>query len=434
MTQPVPVNAAPRPRVLLQDVPDEWVERLTEYFPSVRRVTANDEVHEDEFDVLITTSTRWMTAPHLHVVSIGLAPPIDILGANHQHPRFGGRTLARELTVPPDLPGEISYLVKRDMVPLFADLDEHEYVVLDYPGGAFYNEPTELGPGLIDPFLTVGNGHVLAGRYTAAAADDQRPGGRVWLLPDGLPDPVRWIALAIRDFHEHDPDRVPSTGPTWWDLDRWSTPDQLTARSQLTQAEDERAAALEALDTAVSDAQRHVEEEAEKARAGILRLLTSDGDELEIAVKEVFRAFGFDVRDMDAVYPDGDRREDLQVTLPDGSIGTVLVEIKGYTGGARVNDLARLERWSARFSADTGALPNAKWHVVNSDRLSAPDDRPRAIPNDDDLAEFAPNHGVLIDSRDLFETWKRVESGVLTAEAVRASLTASPVRWVPPTP
>jgi hypothetical protein len=138
---------------------------------------------------------------------------------------------------------------------------------------------------------------------------------------------------------------------------------------------------------------------------------------------------------MDGVYPVGDRREDLQLRDPDDGGWIALVEIKGYSRGASVNDLARIERHTIRYMAENGgALPSAKFHVVNAFKGTDPTTRPRAIPNDAELTEFAAGGGLLIDSRDLFAAWCEVESGAKDPGQIRRSVREATMRWTWPRP
>lgn len=162
------------------------------------------------------------------------------------------------------------------------------------------------------------------------------------------------------------------------------------------------------------------------------RLLTSDGSDLEDAVAVALRDLGLVVQDMDEVHPPNDRREDARVTDPDLDGWEALVEIKGYTRGAAVNDLARLSRWSAKYALEKQRLPDALWHIVNYFRQQDPETRPRPLPNDADLLNFQEQSGLLIDSLQLFEVVKATAGGRTTALAVRESLQQQQGRWVPP--
>jgi hypothetical protein len=284
---------------------------------------------------------------------------------------------------------------------------------------------------VVEPFLLAGARGVIAGAFTQADAM-LNPGGRVWLLPLGLPTPAAWVRLALREFSGLDPERVPSP-PDWWTTGSWATPEQRNARSALRETTERREQVLRELSVDIAQALDAAVEADLRATAGALRLLTADGDELEEAVLDALTAFGFIATVMDEVYPPGDRREDLQLRDPDVDGWLALVEIKGYSRGAAVNDLARIERHTSRFAADNaGALPSAKFHVVNAFKGTDPASRPAAIPNDDELREFAAGGGLLIDTRDLFTAWCSVESGARESTDVRRSLRESAMRWIAP--
>jgi hypothetical protein len=167
-------------------------------------------------------------------------------------------------------------------------------------------------------------------------------------------------------------------------------------------------------------------------------LLTGTGDALKDTVRACLVDFGFEVRDMDTVYPQGDRREDLQVIDPDTPEWVALVEVRGYTNGARVNDLPRLGRFRNRYFRDHGQDPSAAWYVVNQFIGDDPQTRqPILASNESELESFAQEEaGLAIDTAELFQLWMAVKEGGIPTTQARANLMTAVGRFVfrPETP
>lgn len=425
------VNSQPRPRALFQDLPSEIVDAVSPLFPTFEVVGRDDPVHEEEFDVLIAASIPFHPARHLHVITFGVVPSVEPAASERRYVvlRLAGETFARELRIPESVEPGLRDLINRDLIPWFAELHPKPTVVLANQFSGLQGHGPEFLPAIdaVEPFLVAGSSDVLAGRCSQWSEDGEQA-GRIWFLPIEVHDYAAWVRAALREFHEIDPVRVPAL-PEWWSTGPWRTPAQMVADRDLREAATERARVTAALDEAVQQAQDRYQSATDQSLAGPLRLLTESGTALEDEVGRVLETFGFDVRDMDGVYPAGDRREDFQLRLPSGEDWVSLVEVKGYTRGAAVNDLARVERWATRYTAEHGRIPSAKWHIVNVFRLEDPETRPQALPNDDDIRDFADHGGLLIDTRDLFRAWVAVDEGSSTAEAVRSSLLAANGRW-----
>jgi hypothetical protein len=81
----------------------------------------------------------------------------------------------------------------------------------------------------------------------------------------------------------------------------------------------------------------------------------------------------------------------------------------------------------ARFAAlqvvRTGVLPTTRWYVVNQFLNTDPDTRRRPLAgSEDDLAVFAEDGGLVIDTRDLFLLARRVDDGEMSTSAARLLL------------
>jgi hypothetical protein len=133
---------------------------------------------------------------------------------------------------------------------------------------------------------------------------------------------------------------------------------------------------------------------------------------------------------MDKIYPENDRREDLQLTAPEAPDWLALVEVRGYRRGAQVNDLMRLERFRTRYVRENATEPKAIWYVVNQFFENDPSTRPPILQgNNAELATLGDGGGVAIDTADLFLLWMAVKEGRLTAEEARSRLVETQGRF-----
>ena len=456
-------NELPRPRALLEDLTDEVAAAVSPFFPVTKRIAAADEVYEGDWDVLITAAHAITRSPHLHVIAFGSSlsdMPYGVSGLNvtSRPPAgtqlaFGVRSLAAELRIPSEVTGSLRSLVERDIAARFSELTEKRalgilpvtplaaavYTALQSaqppPAKTTVNAlrlPRALGT-LLHPLLTLSDQGIVAVAYVrsagwSATAVKELVGGDCWLLPGFVNRHSAWVAEALSSWHVRYPDQFPGQ-PEWWRRSRWATPEQDAVVVELAAAEQLRVEELARLDRHVMDLRDQLVTADLKAASGMQRLLTADGPELESAVADAFRLLGFVVREMDTVHRPGDRREDLRLTDSDSPRWECLVEVKGYTRGAAVTDLARLHRWSARYAVDEHRPPDALWHVVNHFRKTDPETRTTALPNDDELVEFGSDGGLLVDTRQLFAVLKQVAAGALTSQEVRRRMRTQRGRW-----
>jgi hypothetical protein len=261
-------------------------------------------------------------------------------------------------------------------------------------------------------------GRSLAGILTNTA------GSQWWMLPPEVTSQHQWLKAALAHWRAQYPDEFPSTGESL--NERWKTQAELEAEGeiaafdveterQLQQREHDRLALVEASAAA-----------ARLAEARERRLLNSQGDELVAAVSEALTAVGFTVTDSDAVAEANKtaKREDLQVTLESQPGWIALAEVKGYSkGGAKMNDLRQLAKAAAIFELRNGREPDAQWYVVNAMINVAPDDRPIPLEsNPEDVALFADDGGLVVDTRQIFQLHKSVVAGTRSAEEAQKSL------------
>ncbi|WP_460523943.1 hypothetical protein [Humibacter antri] len=291
-------------------------------------------------------------------------------------------------------------------------------------------------PRRMTALVTVGIAFVTAGLVAAPPEDKgaESTSGRWLLLPSETTERERWLAEFIRFLREADPERFPGQ-PDWQEAAEWSSAAALAAAESLAALRNKHEALVTEFKRAERELVDTLEREQADDREGVQRLLTEDGDDLVAAVADALTRCGFDVQDMDEQHAanHGSKLEDLRVTTPVRPGWTALVEVKGYTRGARVNDLQQLMGRPTRvFVGENARNPDALWQVVNPERGEDPSVRRRAIDNDNDLDHFADADGVLIETRNLFRAVRDIDTGAATVDDVRDSLLDAQRRWVWP--
>jgi hypothetical protein len=160
-------------------------------------------------------------------------------------------------------------------------------------------------------------------------------------------------------------------------------------------------------------------------------LLTSQGETLKALVAKALRHLGFAVEDIDAARPQGDKLEDLRVKNSDQDEDLVLVEVRGYKGGAQLSDLMRMQRFAMRFHKDEGHLPHRLWYVVNHSLAEDPGQRaPALASNPTEVEAFADSDGLVVDAVELFKVWKAVDAGILDSAQARAMMIEATGRFL----
>ncbi len=262
---------------------------------------------------------------------------------------------------------------------------------------------------------------------------DESGDGRITDSAFWLPDISRsalvdWVRAAFACWREADPGRFPVTAE-WRRADKWSSPEELAARSTLAtfDAEEEQRRAK------AHEKRRDLANKLETAEAAgeSWRALISDtGDDLVAAVMEALKLIGFDVINSDSLPEHKDKkREDLRVTL--GS-WTALVEVKGYSGAAKSNDVHQTTAAGTAYAAVTGAEPDALWYVVNVNRELDPAQRETPLSSrEEDLKSFGEySSGTLIDTRELFTLRQLVVADQIAPETARERLMNASARFL----
>lgn len=425
-------NVQPRPRVLFEDVPDELLAHLVPLVPSFKLTFAAENVHETEYDLLVTFADHaGKRGKHLHVLSFG-ANHADTapVGTKQAYLQRDTETLAHEVTICPGTTTAVAELLKSTVIPHIPDSKKYAWQLL-YPaphGLSFEGSFTGDLEGHCVPLLHLGTEQFV---YAFSNRRDGTSGGLHLALPGITQNPAAWLRLFLDQVAAIDPVSVPPE-IEWKTSERWSPPEVSGLVKDLHTLRQEHERAMHEFQAREQALKHRLEDAAERADSGPGRLLTADGDELNVAVLNALKDLGFGVRDMDDHHDErtGAKLEDLRVDDPADPDWHCVAEVKGYTKGAKVNDVSQITgRPVAAYTKETGDFPSAVWHIVNAWRGTPPSTRPVAIPNDDDLKSLTDSDGALIDTRDLFEAWRDVHAGQVEAEAVRVSLRSATTRW-----
>ncbi|MFC4372196.1 hypothetical protein [Citricoccus nitrophenolicus] len=244
-----------------------------------------------------------------------------------------------------------------------------------------------------------------------------------WSLPYETVDRLRWMKFFFKIMKTTRPEAFPAdqVGLT----DDWRTAAEIAA----AQAVNIHQAETEAIMVERERERLRLEDQRSAATAAAEEerlLLTAHGDPLTDRVAKVLRKFGFDVEDRDtyAAETQSSKKEDLRITHPTlgGPNWVCLAEVKGFTRGAKANVIQQIQKAAGIFEGVNGNPPSALWYVVNHHRNDPAQTRPKALKsNPDELALFAADNGLVVDTKWLFQLEKRCEGQVITPiEAAQA--------------
>lgn len=300
------------------------------------------------------------------------------------------------LALPTDLPEKIERLVRRELIPV---AEERSFHRIFRHGGDRSADPDALA---MRPFLYGPDDCVLAGSL------ERNGQASLWFLPGDLPDVFPWVIAALNEWHHRYPKRFPAL-PDWGSTDEWQTADEARITGEIDanaqwfhdqyKVYDERDQALSTeLTAARSRADRY-----ERA------LLTSDGRMLEGSVSCALAELGFIVVDMDEIWPEGQRKEDLRIVDPEVDDWLAIVEIKGFSNGVKETGFTSLGRWGQFYVLETGSMPSASWYVANGFKGDDPTTRPEPYAGRGDALDVVEESGgLVIDTRALFDLVRAV--------------------------
>lgn len=424
------VGEKPRPRALILGFKSDTAE-LQKHFASHRVISSLAEVRQEEFDLLLVAGDgRHSVAPHLFVIALGhvnCGLPEDrsdftFRGATAAYVSFGDDSVATEFLIADWMTGRLRRLAEDDLLPCVVGRARNPVIaeLVRVRGGLNVGNDK---PKAVRPFISTRDGHALAGSFVRRA----QPPSHYWLLPFGV-DLGAWIDVALEEWHGLAPDRFPLV--EWRYSEPWLTPEERKFVAEVEKAEFDKRNAIAAFEAIEAKARRDLQSARTEADAKARRLLTAQASELVEAVAQALAELGFEVEDMDKVHPENDRREDLRVRDPRDPEWVALVEVRGYKGGAQLNDLLRIQRFQNRYTSEMkGVAATRLWYVVNQFIERDPAKRPQVLNgNADELQTFSDAGGLAFDTRDLFSAWRDVRSGACPARTILETMKGTG-RW-----
>lgn len=441
------------PRILFLDAPPEAISAVEGVGGGYDQfaTAAADDFHAFDFDLIVTFPTSPLHSDDLtdtHVLAFGVesvsgrvktemitglsAPATVWVGRDDTHSSRQIRTATSAPGPWHEFSGDLEFntalktlseqLLVRSIIDRLPDSNTRE-VWSDLPHDCA-------------PLILVGpdGSHAPLAFLQVNGPDDAR---RLRLvLPAETTDYAAWLAAFLRLVRMVDPSSVPA-GPDWRHEMAWAPPSLRRSLAAMEDIEQERERVLADLDKREAALTAEVSKALIAAQRGEHRLLTADGDELVEAVKGAFETLGFTVRDMDAELGPGEPRlEDLQIRDADDPDWEALVEVKGYTKGAKANDVTQLtSRPAVQFAAQQGRAPRSLWFVANAWRDTHPASREQPLQSDPATVNtLEQSHGAVLDTRDLLRALQQVDSSAIeTVRWIRQSLRAATGRWHPPT-
>ncbi|MDQ2837401.1 MAG: hypothetical protein M3Y42_12325 [Actinomycetota bacterium] len=435
MTEPVDepklnlIGRTPPPRVLFLSRGDQGHQLAIRFIDQIPTATAVDppgfmEVWQAGFDLLVLLDVSFPPVEdRIHVLQIGgdFCGSFTAKDVITQVRRDG--TSHADAWFIPDLPDDLEHLVRQDLLPLVPIATRAGTVA-----GTSKTSTLSMAASKI-AYRTVAN--VPEDAVTSLVFDPsaksfaaevrRRPEGALhWILPSGA-NPDLWLSYVLRRLHQEAPAQFPMrTG--WANVPEYQTPDERAARDRLAEIAKRRERlsadlrADEAKTAAELLAATQVAEDTER------QLVTTQKRGLVDAVGHCLESLGFIVSDSDAGANPSQLLEDLQVSLP-GQDTTALVEVRGYKGGAAVNDLARIYRFATNYAAEHSRVADRLWYIVNQFIGRVPADRPRPMTSHAaDVEQFAKSGGLVIDTADLLELWLMIQRDDVSKEQARQML------------
>ncbi|MEU6135856.1 hypothetical protein [Nocardioides sp. NPDC047086] len=429
----------PGPRVLvhlsLVELGEYIAEQLRRFVPTVKVIESPDEVNLTEWDVLITAQPpseerfvpeangwrrpgnyppSWKRRYPDQLCLIWLAPEnqfnddvaLDVFPPEGEGSRpdvllvQGEAIVGRHIRESDGLPEGLADLVKRVMVPVVKQRERHTPIARTFVSG--FAPPSGLFQ--IRPFLFGPEDCILAGSYARSEE------ASVWVIPMDIPDIPAWLREALREWHTLYPTRFPVV-PDWDNDPAWKSAAELEIIAHKEQLESEILSQVAKLREQQEALDAELNAERERAEAYERALLAKDGEVLERAVQRALGDLGFEVTNMDEIWPEGKRREDLRAGIASDPEWVAIVEIKGYTKGAKETDLFKTGRWAESFILEKQRRPSARWFVTNHNRQRDPFDRGRPFANKPEVVtNYEADDGLVIDTVTLFEALRIVQS------------------------
>ncbi|MGG7453053.1 hypothetical protein ACQ3HE_19315 [Plantibacter auratus] len=403
----------PHPRVMAHGFSDAEMAVLRPLCGGLEQFHA--DWHPEEHDVLLTTNARTLSHSPVRFRIMFMPPPVensDEYGASSASRSWIQDKPARNLEITSFAEEQrLAALIRNSCVPEAGA----RYRGIHLPVSPGHTAYPLLRERLARPYVLAA---ILENNNDPKTADFYQ--STLWLPASARSHLADWFRYAVSRWRALRPDLFPETAE-WRSSDAWASPDERRARTALIdfdEREDERRAEAAIQRAALAEQVDSARVDGDNDR----KILEATGEDLVAIVHRMLQDLGFDVIDADQMpQHKGKKREDLRVS---DSAWTAVVEVKGYTGAAKSNDLMQVQRAMTMYAATEKKLPDAAWYVVNTYREMDPSQRPEPLAErPEDVADFADSSdGTVLDTRELFKLWRSVRAGELHADEARTVL------------
>ncbi|MFD7883944.1 hypothetical protein ACFV3N_16070 [Streptomyces bauhiniae] len=272
----------------------------------------------------------------------------------------------------------------------------------------------------INPLIREKDGEICCGWWSRGAQGDAER----WWFPAYSPDLSSWRSAIYSRWNSILPDAFPDEAEDWARSPEWMTAREEVSFRALVEHQKETEIIYTSRKSEEQELQNQLQAVHSEIDSTTRLLLTAQGKPLASSVISALMKFGFTVIDSDDDKENGAYLlEDLKVIYGEW---VSLVEVRGYAKGAKTSDFQRIERAVRHYEREHSRVPNGRWYVVNHNIKAPPSSRPTVLAGaTDDIEVFAEEHGLVVDTRDLFKLLKRVEDGSLSPDSVRAHLMGS---------
>lgn len=424
------INESPGPRLLIHGLSnwEDSFEEIKNLVPTARHCESLAEVRQAEWDVIVTDQPLAILIPnkvrivdtHLCVIfvpkrDVAGRPPIELRADWRSGIQVYEHYVSQELVRIHGLPERIATLTHEQLEPILKIRERHQYFGIS----PFLTYSTAASNAQLEPFIMTGDGKMLAGRYKRSLTSE------AWLLPSDISDIIPWIRAALAEWHSLAPDRFPSL-PDWSETPEWMTAEEKKLTARLTDISRKREELLAKLEEEEGEVRRELLAAQESASVYERALLTSQSEDLVKAVMRAFTEIGFAVTDADLEATPDDHLEDLRVEDEKAPGWVALVEVKGYTKGAKTEALTQFLRFNIRYQQRAGKVADGSWYIVNQFLARDPSTRQPALHGkDDDISAFASAGGLVIDTVTLFKILQQIQNGLLDSGEARTILRSS---------